>query len=501
MVAPHQPELSLRAATFADPVEFPSKPTNVWLPVRSMANASMRAIRELRRPRKAMLATVLVGTAAIVVDLAHSSDRSAYVQPSLYVAVETTAALAGFAAAYLLFFRFRRNARFDTLLIAVGLAILSVSNLLYGAVPVAIGHSSNALTAWGLASGHVLGALVLVLAAFVPRRRVERPRHSVWLVSGYAFVALGMLAEAMTGLSRLLPIDVGDANADEAALIVQFLLIALFGAASIAYLHRAEEDHDPFMTWLAIAAALRVFSGIDYALSPSLETGRLYIGDIFRMGFYFALLAAAAGEVTRYWQASREAAVLDERQRIARDLHDGLAQELAFIVRRAKRTLDKGSDAAGIAHIANAAERALDESRRVIAALTRPLDEPLDVVLSEAVKGIADRVGTTVALSLEPEVHVAPDVREALVRIAREAVTNAARHGDARLVRVELENGNGVTLRIVDDGRGFDTFSTRRRRNGGFGFTSMADRTRAIGGVLSIESVKGVGTTVEVVVQ
>ena len=147
--------------------------------------------------------------------------------------------------------------------------------------------------------------------------------------------------------------------------------------------------------------------------------------------------------MTRYWQASREAAVLDERRRIARDLHDGLAQELAFIVRRAQPRRREGPRAADALQIANAAERALDESRRVIATLTRPLDEPLDVVLSEAVKGVADRVGTTVALALDPDVHVTPDVREALVRIAREAVTNAARHGDAGLVRVELENGDG----------------------------------------------------------
>ncbi len=154
--------------------------------------------------------------------------------------------------------------------------------------------------------------------------------------------------------------------------------------------------------------------------------------------------------------------------------------------------------AGDITQIANAAERALDESRRVIATLTRPLDEPLDIVLSEAVKGVADRLGTTVALALDPDVHVSADVREALVRIAREAVTNAARHGDAGLVRVELENGVGLRLRIVDDGRGFDTHSRTRRRNGGFGLVSMSERARAIGAVLSVDSRRGAGTTVEV---
>src|SRR5206468_3244077 len=169
----------------------------------------------------------------------------------------------------------------------------------------------------------------------------------------------------------------------------------------VAFLRRAERDGDQFMTWLAVACTLRVFAGIDFAFRPTLETGWVYSGDIFRMLFYIALLAGAASEITRYWEASREAAVLDERRRIARDLHDGLAQELAFIVRRAKRALDGGPRAADTPQIARAAERALDESRRVIAALTRPLDEPLDVVLSDAVKGVADRVGTTVALSLD----------------------------------------------------------------------------------------------------
>jgi signal transduction histidine kinase len=443
-----------------------------------------------------MLATVCVGAAAIAADLAFSEGRSAYDRPGLYVAVETTAALAGFTAAYLLFFRFRQNARLDVLLIAVGLGILSLSNFFYGALPVAFDRSSSVVTI--SKASHVLGALVLVLAAFAPPRKVLRPRHTAWIVSLYALVALAMLAEAMTGLARLLPIAAGKSGAEEAALVFQLLIVALFAAASIAYLRRAEEDHDPFMTWLAIAAALRTFSGVVYSFNPSLRAGLLSPGDVFRMLFYFALLAAAAGEVTRYWNAAREAAVLDERQRIARDLHDGLAQELAFIVRRAHRAVEKGFLAADARQIANAAERAVDESRRVIATLTRPLDEPLDVVLSEAVKGVADRVGATVALSLDPDVHVAPDVREALVRIAREAVTNAVRHGDARLVRVELENGDGLRLRIVDDGRGFDGNSTRRRRSGGFGFTSMADRTRAIGATLSVTSRRGTGTAVEV---
>ncbi len=453
---------------------------------------------DLRRPRNAVGATLLVGTAAVAVIVSTSGGRSTAFRPPLYVAIETTAALAGLVAAYLVFFRFRRSARLDDLLLAVGLGILSACNLVYGALPAALEHFPERLDTWGLAAGHVLGASVIAFAAFAPASTLAQPKRAAWHLIAYAVLALGMLAEALTVSARTLSIDPGSPGGDDVALGIQLILVGVFAFAALAFLRRAERDGDAFMTWLAVAATIRVFAGIDYSFSPSLETGWVYTGDIFRMLFYFALLAGAAGEIGRYWQASREAAVLDERRRIARDLHDGLAQELAFIVRRAKRSLEHPPRMSDVSQIANAAERALDESRRVIATLTRPLDEPLDIVLSEAVKGVADRLGTTVALALDPGVHVAADVREALLRIAREAVTNAARHGDAGLVRVELENGMGLRLRIVDDGRGFDAVSRKRLRNGGFGLVSMSERARAIGAVLSVDSRRGAGTTVEV---
>jgi signal transduction histidine kinase len=93
-------------------------------------------------------------------------------------------------------------------------------------------------------------------------------------------------------------------------------------------------------------------------------------------------------------------------------------------------------------------------------------------------------------------------VREALVRIAREAVTNAARHGHAGLVRVELDNGNGngtgVRLRIADDGSGFDVTTPRQTSDGGFGLVSMSERAQAIGAAFHVDSRRGAGTTVEV---
>jgi len=141
------------------------------------------------------------------------------------------------------------------------------------------------------------------------------------------------------------------------------------------------------------------------------------------------------------------------------------------------------------------AARALAESRRAIAALSEPIDRPLDAVLAEAAQDVAAREGTQVALSLAPDVTVGPAHAEALVRIASEAITNAARHGGAQLVRVQLEANGGVALRVADAGRGFDP---SRPRPGGFGLVSMRERAEALGGRLHVSSTPGHGTVVEV---
>ena len=89
------------------------------------------------------------------------------------------------------------------------------------------------------------------------------------------------------------------------------------------------------------------------------------------------------------------------------------------------------------------------------------------------------------------------DRQQQLLRIVREAVTNAARHGKAEVVHVEFKNGNGLRLRIRDDGVGFDPTTARP---GGFGLRVMRERARSIGGELTIDSRPDLGTEVEVVV-
>ena len=278
-----------------------------------------------------------------------------------------------------------------------------------------------------------------------------------------------------------------------AVLAVQLLVTVLFAVAAAGFIRRAERDRDEFIAWLAAGVILGAFARLNYFLYPSLYSEWVYTGDAFRLLFYVTILVGAAREVRSYWQAAAAAAVLEERRRIARDLHDGLAQELAFIARNVRR-LDRGSPV--VRRVELGAARALADSRRAIAALTESLDRPLDAALAEVAWDVAAREGTQVALMLAPGVTVTPVQREALIGIASEAITNAARHGGADLVRVHLDDDGGVALRIADGGRGFDP---ARPSRGGFGLISMRERAETVGAQFRLTSAPGRGTQVEVI--
>jgi signal transduction histidine kinase len=183
-----------------------------------------------------------------------------------------------------------------------------------------------------------------------------------------------------------------------------------------------------------------------------------------------------------------------ERRRIARDLHDGLAQELAYIAIESRRLAALQQQGEELTSIAGAAERALQETRRVMESLITLRDEPLDELIADEAEAVAARWGADVVLAVDPAIHPSPAAQEALLRVVREAVSNAARHGKARRVWIHVESEAGITLRVVDDGIGFDPSDVTTP---GFGLTSMRERVEELGGELRLESLPTVGTTVE----
>ena len=187
---------------------------------------------------------------------------------------------------------------------------------------------------------------------------------------------------------------------------------------------------------------------------------------------------------------------MEERRRIARELHDGLAHELAFIASKTRGA----ASGVGAPHdarvLAGAADRALDEARRAITVLSVSQPQSLDDAISQTVEDLGSRLGVAWDLQLADNVEVPGEVRENLLRIVREAITNAASHGASEHVRVSLERDGQLRLVIEDDGCGFDT--GREQAPGGFGLQSMQERAASVGAVLSVDSAPEHGTRVAV---
>jgi signal transduction histidine kinase len=449
------------------------------------------------RPRLFIVVAAGGAAASTLLAFAVPSAQYAYRSPSLHVAIETTTALIALLAAYLVFGRFRSSALLSDLVLVAALTLFAFTNLFFLALPLAVPSAySDTGATWTSVIGMLLAGGAFAAGGFASKRRLGHPTRaagvgvalSIWAVTGAGVCTALFLGDVSAGFPSWLSPESADRPllvGSPAVLTAQLVGVVLFGVAAAGYLRRAERERDELMQWFGAGATLAAFASLNYLFFPSLYSEWVYTGDFLRLGFYLLVLVGTGREIQTYWHRLAEAAVLEDRRRIARDLHDGLAQELAFIA----------AETSGQA--AKAAERALDESRRAIAALTRPVDEPLDVALLQAAEEVAHRVGTQVRFDGERVVDVPGDTREALIRIVREAVTNAGRHGGAARVSIELANGNGLRLRIIDDGAGFVPGLTRP---GGFGLVSMRERAEALGGSLILESEPGEGTTVEVLV-
>jgi signal transduction histidine kinase len=210
---------------------------------------------------------------------------------------------------------------------------------------------------------------------------------------------------------------------------------------------------------------------------------------------------------------AREAGVFDERQRMAREIHDTLAQGLTGIITQLQAAEQTAHDPAGWRRHLDAAtglaRESLTGARRSVHAL-RP--EPLETArLSEAISGVAERwsalhripVQFTTTGTVRP---MPPEAEVALLRAAQEALANVAKHARAARVGVTLSYlEHDVALDVRDDGTGFAPSPTDAplepagrgaTMDGGFGLLAMRQRIEALCGTLQIESEPGAGTAI-----
>jgi signal transduction histidine kinase len=431
----------------------------------------------------------------------------AYRRPPVHIALETAAALIALLAAFLVLGRVQRNARLDELVLACALGLLALSNLLFAALPALVEGIPQDRSVWAAITGRTLGAALLASSPFLPRRRFLEPRQATRVVVAGALGALIVTAILVSALGDRLPRGVAEAvapnssqpdlRAHPALLAVQLAAAGLYALAAIGFLRRAQRTGDELAGWIAVAAVLAAFSRVNYFLYPSLYSQWVYTGDAFRLAFYVVLLVGIGREIASYWRALAAVAVLEERGRIARELHDGLAQEIAYISRNLA-SLERGNaDGALVERLRRSADRAHQESRRAVAALATPANEPLEIALAHATQEVAERYGVEIEFDLCADTRVSPSRAEVILRIACEAVANAARHSGAQRIGVVLRReGGSLSLHVVDGGRGFDPTEPTT----GFGLISMRERARAIGAEVRVESRFGRGTHVKVAV-
>jgi signal transduction histidine kinase len=210
-------------------------------------------------------------------------------------------------------------------------------------------------------------------------------------------------------------------------------------------------------------------------------------------------------QMTHLTEQARQTAVLEERNRMAREIHDTLAQAFTGIVLQlssAERLL-AGDPARGQAHlqsIRDLAREGLAEARRSVQALRPQALEQME--LADTLARMVQRLDSGGAPRIEFHLHGAPrrlrpDVTDHLLRIGQEALTNALRHARASTIRVELTFAEAeVRLVVQDDGQGLEAGSPERRE--GFGLKGMRERAGILAAELTVTSKQGRGTRVEV---
>jgi signal transduction histidine kinase len=286
------------------------------------------------------------------------------------------------------------------------------------------------------------------------------------------------------------------------ALIAANAIVALaLCIAAVGYTLAARRLLDPYISALAAALALLFFGQLQAILVPSMASDYVTTGDVFRLVAYGLLVSNLV------WRTAADVAertARGERLRMSRELHDGLAQQLALLRLRLGRATELPGASDELTHDLEVAERLVEaavlETRQAIAALRA--DHVSWETLEQALTTFADEFSQNhdveVRVSTEPatgSVSVDGILEAELLRILHEACSNAVRHGRATLIHAHVSVVRRI-LRLVinDDGGGFDP----TRAPSGLGLRSIAERIERRGGQLLVDAAQGQGTSIRV---
>jgi signal transduction histidine kinase len=272
-------------------------------------------------------------------------------------------------------------------------------------------------------------------------------------------------------------------------------------------------QHPQFGWWPSAHPVLTDFLGMPITDGEEI-LGELFLANKCEPGGFteadeelLKLLAAHAAIAlvnARLYERSRELSIVEERNRIARELHDSVAQKLFSLRLTAESATtllasDQARAATELANLSELAGEVADELRAIVVGL-RPVDlagDGLHIALRKQID-LLDRVhDAQVRLRTDESACGLTAARqEAAYRIAQEAMHNALRHADAKQIDISLrEEDDLVVLEVADDGQGFDV-SRGEQSAHRLGIGSMRERARSVGGRLTVSSAPGRGTTV-----
>ena len=440
---------------------------------------------------------LLVGLLASATALfaAVESLQSAYALPEARLALDTAVAVVAIIVAVLASARFLVEGRLLDLLLAAGFWSIALGTAAFGLVPVLGGGTLAPAAAWSLVGARVLGAALIAAAPYVHGRVTARRR--LLLVAGLVVSAVLALAAFILHAAIDPASAIGSEVVDGSSVVLAGALLAfLWLVALVGFALRYRTYGRDLDSWMCMAATLALFGDLHLVANPTVSSGTVLQGDFLRFVAYGILLVGV-------WRAIAEAefgrAVADERARVAREIHDGLAQYL-FAISTQVNMLETGAPLEQVLpRLKRASIAAQREARFAVLALSSAGGTaPFDAALRRYVDVLTADGALDVELEVDPQVHLAPDEQIEVFRIVQEGLGNARRHAEAQRVEVSIAHRNGRRVVAVrDDGVGFEGDEETQ----GQGLQNMKRRAEAIDGNLSLRSAPGRGTKIEVVLR
>jgi signal transduction histidine kinase len=413
--------------------------------------------------------------------------------PQLGLVLHTIIAFAGGLIALLAGIRYAVEGRRVDLLLCTGFLVGAVSIVAFSIAPVLDGESVHGPEAWAAVVGRILAWSLIAAAPFVSGRSGPKALANTIVATCFLLVLAWLaLRSWASGLPSL------DPSSDTPGLLVGALsalallnLLALVGFGKRFYERREDLDR-----WLALGSTLMLFASLHYMFTPVLAPASVSRGDFLRVLAY-GLLLVGVWRAISYAEFGR--AVADERARVAREIHDGLAQYLFAVSTHATMLQQGAPSEQTLRKLKEAADAAQREARFAILALsTAAGNAPFDAALHRYIEFLTADGVLEVDLEIDPAVRLAPDEQIEVFRIVQEGLANVRKHANATRAEVVIGARDGERyVSVRDDGEGFDGEST----GAGQGLKNIRARTKSIEGGFTLTSRPGFGTALEVVLR